>query len=345
MQIPIENIYYLLCYAWNKLDESEVINVAADDFETLLDLFAKILHEGTLHILKAGIDKNYITISEAIPGVKGKLSFADSLKKNTFRYGKAVCEYDELSPNILHNQILKTTIGKLLKIKSIDNNIKESLHTVYAKLNEIEEIKIYKKDFSSIRLNRNNMYYSFVINVCELIFDTVSLNERTGEYKFIDFVRDEKKMAALFEAFVLNFYKRELQDYHVSAPFIQWDAEALDESSLDYLPRMETDIVLESKDRTIIIDTKYYKETMKKGQYGNQKINRDNLFQIFSYVQNYKKPVNVLEGMLLYPTVQDEVEQSFLIHGKKISVRTINLNQSWKDIEIELKNIILSTPI
>ena len=95
------------------------------------------------------------------------------------------------------------------------------------------------------------------MNVCELIFDTVSLNEETGQYQFVDFVRDEKKMAALFEAFVLNFYKRELQDYHVSAPFIQWDAEALDESSLDYLPRMETDIVLQSNQRTIIIDTKY----------------------------------------------------------------------------------------
>ena len=147
-------------------------------------------------------------------------------------------------------------------------------------------------------------------------------------------------MAALFEAFVLNFYKRELQGYHVSAPFIQWDAEPLDESSLDYLPRMETDIVLKSDSRTIIIDTKYYQETMKKGQYGKRKINRDNLFQIFSYVENYKKPVKNLEGMLLYPVVQDEVSQSYLIHGNKISVKTVNLDKPWKEIEKRLKEIL-----
>lgn len=340
MQIPIQNIYYLLCYAWNKLDESEIINVTPDDFETLLDLFAKILHEGSLHILKAGIDRSYISEIQAIPGIKGKILFNESIKANSFIYANAVCEYDELSPNILHNQILKTTIGQLLRIKSLDKDIKNSLFSVYKKLHQIDEITISSRDFSTIRLNRNNIYYSFVLNVCKLIFDSISLNENTGEYEFIDFVRDDKKMAALFEAFVLNFYKREVKDYHVYAPFIQWDAKPLENSSLDYLPRMETDIVLESNKRTLIIDTKYYKETMKEGQYGKQKINRDNLFQIFSYIQNYKKPVEKLEGMLLYPTVQDEVSQSYLIHGKKISVKTINLNQPWREVEVALKDII-----
>jgi 5-methylcytosine-specific restriction enzyme subunit McrC len=59
MQIPIENIYYLLCYAWNKLDEKERVNVSIDDKTELLDLFAKILINATKMLLKRGIDKNY----------------------------------------------------------------------------------------------------------------------------------------------------------------------------------------------------------------------------------------------------------------------------------------------
>jgi 5-methylcytosine-specific restriction enzyme subunit McrC len=58
MQIPIENIYYLLCYAWNKLDEKERVNVSIDDKTELLDLFAKILINATKMLLKRGIDKN-----------------------------------------------------------------------------------------------------------------------------------------------------------------------------------------------------------------------------------------------------------------------------------------------
>mgnify|MGYP000122966267 CR=1 FL=1 len=31
MHIPIENIYYLLSYTWNKLDEKERVGVSIDD--------------------------------------------------------------------------------------------------------------------------------------------------------------------------------------------------------------------------------------------------------------------------------------------------------------------------
>lgn len=339
MNIPIQNIYYLLCYAWNKLDESSIINVDVDDYQTLLDLFAKILHEGTLHILKTGIDRNYITHSESIPGIKGKLLFNDSIKANTFIYGKAVCEYDELSPNILHNQILKTTINKLIRSTELNKELKNSLTLIYQKLHDIDEIKLTKKDFSLLKFHRNNMYYSFLMNVCEFIFDSISLNENTGKYDFIDFDRNEEKMATLFEAFVLNFYKREITDYKVGAPKIYWNATAINNSNLEYLPEMRTDIVLESQHKTIIIDTKYYKDIMKAGQYGKRTFNRDNLFQIFSYVQNYNKATDNLEGMLLYPTVHTEISQDYLIHGKKISIHTINLNQDWKEIDMRLKSL------
>jgi len=54
MKIPILNIYYLLCYAWNQLEESEIVNVNTEDSTTLLDLFARVLVSGTNHILKRG---------------------------------------------------------------------------------------------------------------------------------------------------------------------------------------------------------------------------------------------------------------------------------------------------
>ena len=57
MIIPIENIYYLLCYAWNILDEKDKVKVSVDDRTELLDLFAKILIQGTRILLKRGIEK------------------------------------------------------------------------------------------------------------------------------------------------------------------------------------------------------------------------------------------------------------------------------------------------
>ena len=76
MAIPIENIYFLLCYAWNKLDEKERVDVSIDDKTELLDLFAKVLITSSKLLLKRGIDKSYIDHEEEISGVKGKIEIS-----------------------------------------------------------------------------------------------------------------------------------------------------------------------------------------------------------------------------------------------------------------------------
>ncbi len=42
MTIPILNIYYLLCYAWNKLDEGEVLSLQIEDDAPLADLLFRL---------------------------------------------------------------------------------------------------------------------------------------------------------------------------------------------------------------------------------------------------------------------------------------------------------------
>ena len=107
MKIPIQNIYYLLCYAWNKLEEDKAVKVQAEDTSELVDLFAKVLISGTTYLFKKGLDRGYVSINEDTRRIKGKIHFGPSLKRNLFKKAMASCEFDELSYNVLHNQILK----------------------------------------------------------------------------------------------------------------------------------------------------------------------------------------------------------------------------------------------
>ena len=75
MQIPIQNIYYLLCYAWNKLEESEIVNVNEIDSTELIDLFAKVLSNSCSRLLKQGLDRYYVEHEDVIMGIKGKFNF------------------------------------------------------------------------------------------------------------------------------------------------------------------------------------------------------------------------------------------------------------------------------
>ena len=270
-QIPIQNIYYLLCYAWDKLDESDIVDVKAISTTELIDLFAKILINCTAHLLKRGLDRYYIENEYIVNGIKGKLNLSASVKQNTLPSNKTICLYDEFDYDILHNQILKTTISKLLRAKNLDNELKDELHRLFIKMPPISEIQIRNSHFKQIRLHRNNYNYDFVLKVCQIINENLFIDESSGKYKFKDFLQEEKAMARLFESFVRNFYKIEQSEFVVKRENIKWKLVPERETDLLMLPIMPTDISLISSSRKIIIDTKFYKEAFK-ARFHNRRI-------------------------------------------------------------------------
>lgn len=64
IEIPIKNIYYMLCYSYDILEEKENINLSKEDFENIYDLFAKILINGVRNLIKRGFNKEYVDIKE-----------------------------------------------------------------------------------------------------------------------------------------------------------------------------------------------------------------------------------------------------------------------------------------
>jgi 5-methylcytosine-specific restriction enzyme subunit McrC len=348
MPIPIENIYYLLSYAWNKLDEKEQIKVSIDDNTQLIDLFAKVLITATNKLLKRGIDKDYIEKSEEIYGVKGKIEISETLKSNLIYKQKTICNYDDFSSNILHNQILVTTINNLIKTNNLDNNLKSDLIKLKWRLSGIDQIEIKSRLFNKIKLNRNNRFYEFIINVCQIIHENTLPSEEKGRYKFSDFTRDEKKMNRLFEAFIRNFYKIEQRKFNiVKKEIIKWQFQYFDSINYSFLPQMETDITLENDNEKIIIDAKFYKETMS-SYFNNEKIKSTNLYQLFSYLLNQQdgtKKTITAKGILLYPTIQKDYNLDFRYKEHPILIRTINLNTGWKNIHNRLVEIINEKPL
>jgi len=344
MRIPIQNIYYMLCYAWNKLEERDIVDAQVEACEDILDLLALVLESATTHLLKRGLDRDYIDHHEDRSTLRGKIGFAPSIRRNLLTHAKAHCHFDELHYNVLHNQLIKSTILQLVLCKRLDADIRERLVAIYRRLHGIDEIELSKKAFLSVRLHRNNFFYDFPLKICELIFENNLATEEHGDSKFWEFQREQERMAQLFEEFVRNFYqsKRNQHHYHVRREDIRWNAIELKDGSLHALPKMQTDITLESSQRKLIIDTKYYAETLQTNQYGKETVKSGHLYQLFSYLQNVQDDNlgRPCDGMLLYPKVEKDYDFRYHIHGHKVSVRTIDLNQNWRLIEEDLLGFI-----
>lgn len=339
-EIPIQNIYYLLCYAWNFLEERDLVDVSAMESPKLVDLFARILTTGTQRLIHRGFDKGYLPNAEATASLRGKINFNVTLKQNLLQNAKAFCEFDEFSYNVLHNRILKTTIEKLYQTDDLSKETKDKLFDTLRWLREVEPVHLTSQTFRRVQLHRNNQFYVFLMNICELVYENLLADEKSGRNRFRDFLRDEKKMNSLFENFVFNFYRKRT-NYNVCQMLIEWNAESKDDSHLQFLPKMRTDVTIECPTRKIILDCKYYSNTFQT-YYEKESIHSSNLYQIFAYVKNkeIEKDWENCEGILLYPTVSESYDLNYDIQGHLIRIYTLNLNQDWQHIEKDLLTLI-----
>ena len=98
---------------------------------------------------------------------------------------KVDCTFDELSYNVIHNRILKSTIDALLRSDELTKDIREQLKLSYMKFpSEIEMMSIRKENFKGLQFYRNNFFYDFIMKICELIHENYLTDEESGKKVF-----------------------------------------------------------------------------------------------------------------------------------------------------------------
>ena len=331
----------MLSYAFRILQETTYESVSTEYFEHIHDLFAAILSKGMEKQIKQGLHKEYIEKTEDIKTLKGKLNITQNIKNKVLQKQYLNCEFDELSENNVFNQIIKSTIELLLKEASVKTERKATLRKITVYLSEVDSIDLSNINWSTLKFHRNNMHYRMMLNICYLTIDGLLLTGSSGEQKLLGFL-DNQQRSSLFERFVLEYYRYHHKNLKVTASHVAWN---VNEGNFEFLPTMKTDIMIKDKDKTLIIDTKYYARSMQhREEYDSYKLHSSNLYQIFTYVKNEdtKQQGNV-SGLLFYAKTNETIAANadFVMSGNKISVRTLDLNVSFNDITKQLEQILV----
>lgn len=339
-RIPIRNLYYMLCYSWNQLKQGELVDVSKVPTTELVDLFALVLCDGIQHIARRGLEQGYEVHEDEIAGIRGRLDVLRSARRFLPMHGRAACRFDELTVNTLPNQILKSTLRNLGKAENLNAELRKRVHMLHRDMNSIVEIPITNQSFRRVQLHSNNRFYRFLMNVTELIHCSWMADQKAGVFRFRDFVRDEKTMARVFQNFLFNFIRAEIPSWTVRREYIEWRTEASVDTDLALLPRMETDISLSRGLEHIIIEAKYYQDTLTQ-RFGVEKFHSGNMYQLMSYLTNaIRQDDVVLHGMLIYPKVHRALRERFKVQGFGVTVATVDLSQDWQDINKEIIDLV-----
>lgn len=339
--IFIKNIYYMLSYAFQILKQGDYENVAAEQFEKIHDLFAAILARGVSRQMKQGLYREYVPVKEDLSVMRGKLNINGTMNLQMQRKRQLSCEFDEFSEDNIYNQILKTTIDRLVRADDVAAERRQSLKKLLVFFGNVKLIQPDYIAWNKIIYQRNNRNYELLLNIYYFILNGMLQTTENGEYKLLAF--SDEHMERLYERFILEYYRQHHAELNPSAQHIKWNlTEEPDNAMIQFLPDMRTDITLKKDGKTLIIDAKYYGKAMIQN-FDKSTLRSAHLYQIFAYVRNMDtENTGNVSGLLLYARTEEDVfpdGKPFVIGGNSIGAKTLDLNQEFSVIAKQLEEI------
>lgn len=351
--IPILNLYYLLAYAWERLDAkertAEAGRIAGPD---ATDHLAGALVVAVERLFRQGFPRGYTERAEDTNRIAGRVDMGESVRRLLLRQAKAHCRFDEFLADIPPNRILRATLARVAGAENaVRSDTRQRARELLKRFSEVRPIQLDGGAFRALQMHRHWNDARFALILCELLVRHWLAEERPGSDRMPDYFRDERRMARLFEDFVLRFYHRETGGrFKVTREQVHW-ACAADESGEQeaiqrLLPVMKTDVSLASRDEHIVVECKYYTKILTSAGYPDsaelrRKLRGDHVRQVYAYLGNlrHRHPEKKLSGLLLYAQSEPiPTGTVYLKDGLNITVAALDLNRPWPDIHAELLN-------
>ena len=317
MNIPVQNLYYLLAYAWDRLDEAEIAKVSAIEGDNFVELLGRVLTNGTAHVLKQGLNRGYVVETTTRSDIRGKIEVGLTIKDQSLARGQVACSFAELSYDVAHNRLIRETLERLARTRQIPTDLAKDSRILADRMHDVSRMLVLSsRNFRSVQLYRNTRFYAFLLDICRLLIDNLLPETKPGAFRFRRFLT-KAQMASVFERFVFHFLRREQRAYKVASPQIPWRSLEADRVAMRFLPLMKSDIVLESESSTILIDTKYYSRPLKLGRFGKLKVRSTHLYQILTYMRHLSASTKhpSIRGLLLYAQVDEPFCFDYRIDG------------------------------
>jgi 5-methylcytosine-specific restriction enzyme subunit McrC len=170
-----------------------------------------------------------------------------------------------------------------------------------------------------------------MIALAQLAFELALPTEVSGKTAFVAPEREEAWVRRLFEKAVLGFARVELEPFgwivRGGIP-LNWQASFMSAEIGSILPRMVTDIVLDSPDGgRIVVDTKF-SSILQSRRFGGESLKSGYLYQMYAYLRSQEgigfRSYDTA-GLFLHPALKESVYERVMIQGHLITFATVDL--------------------
>ena len=357
--IPVRNIWLLLLYAsrmYRELHASRRVELedAPDDIPNLV---AEVLTTAVERRLRRNLSHGYQRRRADLSRVRGRIDLFRTERRQLLQRARVACVFDELTVDTPRNRYIKAALSRIAGVVN-DPHLEQRCRDLASRLERVGVVGYLDPRYTDKAAVLDNVGWVDVherqmLTAASLALDLAIPTEQYGSALLPTVNRSETEGWRLYENAVAGFYNVALYDCgwkvkHGSR--IRWPTADPTPGFHAIMPEMVTDIVLEHREhgapaasQRIVIDTKFT-SIVARGQFGQQMLKSGHIYQLYAYLRSQEQPSEPItrdsEGVLLYPSLGVDYNESATIQGHRVSFATVDLAADTQIIRSQLLRIV-----
>lgn len=292
--------------------------------ETLLEILIKIFCDKLTEAVRRGMPRRYFGHEQELAALRGALDVPRQFTCHAANPGRLACRFDDLSPDIALNRVMKAAVSHLSKVARNTANQQRlrELNFIYA---DITEVPASALQWGEVVIDRTNRAWQDLVGMAQLFlrnrYQTTSGGSGQGTALLFE-------MNTLFEEYVGRLIRRalagtefqvKLQGGRLFCLTSLEDAQAVFQTKPDILILRQGQVVR-------VIDTKW-KRISARIDDRKQGVSQSDVYQMMAYAQLYKAP----RLTLLYPHHaglgnKEGIQAQFRITNQSTILETASVN-------------------
>ena len=357
-RIPVRNVWFLFLYANDLAKFSGRFDAEIEDSPNIKTLIARLLCHVVELRLKRNLSFGFQRRRENLSRIRGKIDVLKTLSHNLLQQGKIACSFEDMTVDTPRNRFVRAALAELSKILEEKHTPGLSEQSKYlARVLEQAGVSTNipsRSDLAADQIARHESDDKLMVSLAHAVFDLILPTETKGNRSLLFAMRNEVDFPRIFETAIGNFYKSYFSrnsGWEVyPRQWINWNVGSQSLNFQSFLPLMQTDIVLENslQMRKIVIDTKFT-NVFGQSRFNNQKRFRStNIYQIYTYIRSQENSNDSLsssaEGVLLYPTIGEDINEAAEIDGHIFRFVTVDLSKPTEEIIKKLQGLPIQVP-
>lgn len=316
-KIGIPRLLSLACYAMDayRLQEGRLF-----DFEenvALPDALALALASHARRAFSRGLLHGYRTEEEALQTVRGRIRFAEQIRRRFGVPQPVEVRYDEFTDDVLANRLVKAAAARLGAMRLRSRLARRGLGWILGTLDNVSLVSFPRRAVPEVEFYRLNEHYRGVVVLSRLILRHGAFESERGAVRAPGFLMD---MNLVFQEFVTVALREALGVSEKT--FLEKNIPSLDEKGRVHL---RPDLTWWSDGRCVFVGDAKYKDLT------DSRIRNADLYQLLAYVTALDLP----GGLLVYAGEAEPVAHRAhrVRHsGKRLEVAALDLSGTLEDV-------------